>query len=58
MERNETCLNTLTECLKTERREKEKPRGWKKSETKMIKKKKWPTAKDLTPSYCPDKCLL
>ena len=49
MEKSELCLLTLTECLRTELKEREKPSEWKKSKTKMIGKKKKPTAKDLRP---------
>ena len=39
----------LTRCLKEEMKKREKPEGWKKSRTKLIPKKKKPTAKDFRP---------
>ncbi|XP_068250211.1 uncharacterized protein [Palaemon carinicauda] len=43
------CLEIMTKCLQNETEEKNKPEKWKKSKTKMIKKVKKPTVKDLRP---------
>ncbi|XP_068224647.1 uncharacterized protein [Palaemon carinicauda] len=43
------CLEIVTKCLQNETEEKNKPEKWKKSKTKMIKKVKKPTLKDLRP---------
>ena len=46
---DEECLKILTKCLGNEIEIKEKPNKWKKSKTKMMKKVKKPTVKDLRP---------
>ena len=45
----EEIVVALTECFQNEIEEKEKPSEWKLSRTKMIEKRKKPTAKDLRP---------
>ena len=47
--KDETCLETLAECLKKELGIRQKPPKWKKSKTKMKKKVKKPTEKELRP---------
>lgn len=47
--KSDTCINTLVECFANELEGKEKPKEWKMSKTKMIEKKRKPTAKDLRP---------
>ena len=46
---NETCIETLTECLESELQRGEKPEQWKLSKTILIKKKMKPTVKDFRP---------
>ena len=43
------CLEALANGYKKEIEEKEKPKDWKESKTKMLEKKKKPTSKDLRP---------
>ena len=47
--KDETCLEALAECLKKELDIRQKPPKWKKSKTKMKKKVKKPTAKEIRP---------
>ena len=46
---SQICLTTLVKCFERELEIKEKPKGWKKSRTKMVEKKRRPMAKDLRP---------
>ena len=46
---SDVCINTLVDCFNTELEGKAKPEEWKISKTKMLEKKRKPTAKDLRP---------
>ena len=46
---DEKCIKILTKCLKNEIERKQKPDKWKRSKTKMMKKKNKPTVKELRP---------
>ena len=54
---SETGVKMLTNSLKKEVEEKGRVKGWKLSNTKMIKKKNKPTAKDLRP-IASHKCVI
>ena len=49
MANSKTCLEALTKCYQVELNKIEKPTKWKTSKTKLLKKKKKPTVRDLRP---------